>query len=214
MNYNNVSFYTSFGRLDQLPPCIKPEIVFAGRSNVGKSSLINKIFNRKSLARVSAKPGKTSTINFFDGGSLYFADLPGYGYARVSGSEKQRWSTLIEGYLNSDRDIRLVFSLMDMRHPPTVDDRMMVDFLIDSGLPFVVVLTKADKLSVRQQEERLAALDLPCADQITVIPFSTVTGTGVDELRAIIDEIEADSELDELNEAENETDKDREVDAE
>ena len=192
MNYNKVEFFTSFGRLDQLPPSNCPEIVFAGRSNVGKSSLINKLFNRKSLARVSATPGKTATINFFSGGGMYFADLPGYGYARVSGSEKQKWGQLIEGYLNSDRDIRLVLSLMDMRHPPTADDRMMIDFLIDSELPFIVVLTKADKLSKAQQQQRLAELDLPCVEQITVVPFSSVTGAGVAEIREIIDSIEAD----------------------
>lgn len=193
MNYNTVEFYTSFGRPDQLLPSQKPEIVFAGRSNVGKSSLINKLFNRKSLARVSATPGKTATINFFDGGSLYFVDLPGYGYARVSGDEKLRWSELMESYLHdTERDIRLVFSLIDIRHPPTEDDRMMIDFLIDSEVPFVVVLTKADKLSKAQLQKRLAELELPCADQITSVPFSAVTGMGVPEIREIVDAIEAD----------------------
>lgn len=191
MNYNTVEFFTSYGRPDQIPPCDRPEIVFAGRSNVGKSSLINKLFNRKSLARVSATPGKTATINLFSGGGMYFVDLPGYGYARVSGSEKLRWSELIESYLNDDRDIRLVFSLIDIRHQPTEDDRMMIDFLIDSELPFAVVLTKADKLSKTQLAQRLAELDLPCADQITTIPFSTVTGMGLPELRGIIEQLEA-----------------------
>lgn len=192
MNYNTVEFFTSFGRPDQLPPSDRPEIVFAGRSNVGKSSLINKLFNRKALARVSATPGKTVTINFYKGGEMYFSDLPGYGYARASGSERVRWSDLIEGYLTSDRDIRLVFSLMDIRHQPTQDDRTMIDFLIDSGLPFVVVLTKADKLTKNQLAKQLAEYDLPCGDQITMIPFSAVTGMGIPELREIIDQIAAD----------------------
>lgn len=192
MNYNTVEFMTSFGRPDQLPESDRGEIVFAGRSNVGKSSLINKLFNRKSLARVSSTPGKTVTINFFKGGNLYFVDLPGYGYARVSGHEKQRWAELMEYYLNDDRDIRLVFCLIDIRHPPTEDDIMMVDFLIDNELPFVVVLTKADKLSRPQLAKRLEEMELPCVEQITMIPFSAVNGMGVAELRGIIDQIEID----------------------
>ena len=143
------------------------------------------------VARVSAVPGKTATINFFRLENVRFADLPGYGYAKVSQSEKQRWSDLIETYFNSDRRIGLVFQLIDMRHPPTRDDLMMVDFLIECELPFVVVLTKKDKLSKKQQEERLAALqqELPYADQIHIVPFSAVKGDGVEELREIIDEI-------------------------
>lgn len=193
MNYNTVEFLTSFGRPDQLPPSDRGEIVFAGRSNVGKSSLINKLFNRKSLARVSSTPGKTVTINFFTGGDIYFVDLPGYGYARVSGGEKERWAELMEHYLSdADRDIRIVFCLIDIRHAPTEDDIMMIDFLIDSELPFVVVLTKADKLSRPQLAKRLAEIELPCVEQITMIPFSAVNGMGVAEIRAIIDQIEAD----------------------
>lgn len=198
MNFQQVRFETSFGRLDQLPPSQMPELVFAGRSNVGKSSLINKLFSQKSLARVSATPGKTATINFFRGGQMRFVDLPGYGYARVSRQEKLRWASLIEGYFAQDRDIRLVFSLVDMRHPPTNDDLMMIEFLIESELPFVVVLTKADKLSAAQQRKRLEELEqeLPYGDQITVIPFSAVTGLGVEALREIINEIEADRDED------------------
>lgn len=198
MNFQQVRFETSFGRLDQLPPSQMPELVFAGRSNVGKSSLINKLFSQKSLARVSATPGKTATINFFRGGQMRFVDLPGYGYAKVPRQEKLRWASLIEGYFAQDRDIRLVFSLVDMRHPPTNDDLMMIEFLIESELPFVVVLTKADKLSAAQQRKRLEELEqeLPYGDQITVIPFSAVTGLGVEALREIINEIEADRDED------------------
>ena len=191
MNYNNAQFYTSYGSFKQIPPSERTEIAFSGRSNVGKSSLINKIFNRKSLARVSAVPGKTATINFYSLENLYFVDLPGYGYAKVSKSEKERWGGLIEGYLHGDRDLALVFQLIDFRHPPTADDIMMVNFLIDSEIPFVVILTKADKLSKKQREERRTALknELPCAEDITIIEFSAQTGEGRDEIRGIIEEI-------------------------
>ena len=194
MNYNNVVFETSFGKASQLTKSDLVEIAFAGRSNVGKSSLINKIFNRRNLARVSAVPGKTATINFFRLENVRFADLPGYGYAKVAQAEKQRWSDLIETYFNSDRRIELVFQLIDMRHPPTKDDLMMVDFLIQNEFPFVIVLTKKAKLSKKQQEERMAALmqEIPFADQIHMIPFSAVKGDGVEQLRAIIDEIAQD----------------------
>ena len=183
MNYNNVVFETSFGKASQLTQSDLVEIAFAGRSNVGKSSLINKIFNRRNLARVSAVPGKTATINFFRLENVRFADLPGYGYAKVAQAEKQRWSDLIETYFNSDRRIELVFQLIDMRHPPTKDDLMMVDFLIQNEFPFVIVLTKKDKLSKKQQEERMAALmqEIPFADQIHMIPFSAVKGDGVEQ---------------------------------
>lgn len=191
MNYNNAEFYTSYGSFKQIPPSERTEIAFSGRSNVGKSSLINKIFNRKSLARVSAVPGKTATINFYSLENLYFVDLPGYGYAKVAKSDKERWRSLIEGYLHDDRELALVFQLIDFRHPPTADDLMMVNFLIDSEIPFVVVLTKADKLSKKQREERREALltELPCAEDITIIEFSAQTGEGRDEIRAIIEEI-------------------------
>lgn len=191
MNYNNAEFYTSYGSFKQIPPSERTEIAFSGRSNVGKSSLINKIFNRKSLARVSAVPGKTATINFYSLENLYFVDLPGYGYAKVAKSDKERWGSLIEGYLHDDRELALVFQLIDFRHPPTADDLMMVNFLIDSEIPFVVVLTKADKLSKKQREERREALltELPCAEDITIIEFSAQTGEGRDEICAIIEEI-------------------------
>lgn len=191
MNFNKAEFYTSYGSFKQIPKSTRTEIAFAGRSNVGKSSLINKIFNRKSLARVSAVPGKTATINFYSLEDVFFVDLPGYGYAKVSKSEKERWGELIEGYLNDDRKLALVFQLVDFRHPPTKDDIMMINFLIDSGLPFVVVLTKADKLSKKQRAERRAALmtELPCAEDITIVEFSAQTGEGAEEIREIITEL-------------------------
>ena len=166
--------------------------MFAGRSNVGKSSLINKIFNQKQLARVSATPGKTATINFFRCGDIArFADLPGYGYAKVSDSERRRWSGLIEGYFHQERDIRLVLSLLDIRHAPSADDLTMLDFLIDSELPFAVVLTKTDKLTNNQLKSRLAEIrtEIPCGDQITLFPVSARNGSGIEELKQAICEV-------------------------
>ena len=191
MNFNKAEFAASYGNFSQIPPQQKLEIAFAGRSNVGKSSLINKILNRKSLARVSSVPGKTATINFFSVDGIYFVDLPGYGYAKVSKTEKKRWSELIDGYLMSERNIALVLQLIDMRHPPTEDDLLMIDFLIQNQMPFIVVLTKADKLSSSSRRERLENFkkEIPYSEQIKMIEFSSVTGEGVDELRRIIDEV-------------------------
>ncbi len=191
MNRHNVEFEMSCGLAPQLPPSDRPELVFAGRSNVGKSSLINKLFGQKQLARVSSMPGKTATINFFSLEGVRFVDLPGYGYAKVSKSEKRRWAGLIEDYFASGRAIELVFSLVDMRHAPSVADCQMIDFLIDDGIPFVVVCTKMDKLSKNQQKQRLEELknELPCGEQITIVPFSAKTGDGVDQLWGIIEDI-------------------------
>lgn len=192
MNFNKAEFFASYGKASQIPQAQKIEIAFAGRSNVGKSSLINKIFNRKKLARVSAVPGKTATINFFDFENTYIVDLPGYGYAKVSKSEKERWADLIEGYLNdTSRRLELVFSLIDMRHAPTKDDVHMINFLVENEIPFVVVLTKADKLKKTERLKRMEAFksEIPYFDDITVIPFSTETGEGVDDVRAIIEDV-------------------------
>ncbi|MEG1448278.1 MAG: ribosome biogenesis GTP-binding protein YihA/YsxC [Oscillospiraceae bacterium] len=197
MNFHNVEFLTSFGRIDQLPKNDdKIEIAFAGRSNVGKSSMINKIFNRKNLARVSGVPGKTSTINFFGLENVIFADLPGYGYAKVAKNEKVRWASLIEGYFHTERNIALVMQLVDMRHKPTEDDLMMIDFLIESEIPFVIILTKKDKLKKMQQIKRLEDLktEIPYGDQITMIPFSSLTGDGVDEIKEIIEDLANETE--------------------
>lgn len=194
MNYHKVTFLTSFGTAGQLPPSGTPEVVFAGRSNVGKSSLINALFQQKGLARVSATPGKTATINFFQAENMTFVDLPGYGYAKVSQREKQRWAGLMEGYFAQDRDIALVLSLVDSRHPPSREDLQMLDFLIDQELPFLVVLTKVDKLSPRERRERLAAFrqELPMGEELAILPFSAQTGEGREELWAILDQLEND----------------------
>ena len=138
-----------------------------------------------------------ATINFFRLEPVRFVDLPGYGYAKVSRGEKQRWAGLMEGYFNTGRSIELVFQLVDMRHPPSKDDLQMIDFLIQNELPFVIILTKKDKLSKREQAERLEKLkeEVPYADQITMIPFSAVTGEGLEEIKGIIDEIAQELEL-------------------
>lgn len=189
MNWNDARLAISVGLLSQLP-AQKPEIVFAGRSNVGKSSLLNRLTGRKSLARISSSPGKTTTINFYDiNGRLYFVDLPGYGYAKRSKSERERWGGLIEGYLASGRDIRLVLSLVDVRHPPTADDRLMLEWLAASGLPYVVVATKCDKLSAKELETRLCMLreEASLPPHVRVIGVSSVDGRGREELLSIIE---------------------------
>ena len=191
MNYNNASFQASYGRYSQIPPCDRIEVAFAGRSNVGKSTLINKLFNRKSLARVSSVPGKTATINFYSLENIYVVDLPGYGYAKIAKTEKERWSGLIEGYLNSDRDIQLIVLLIDMRHKPSEDDLRMIAYLIEVEMPFIIVFTKADKLRKTEREKRMAGFEkeIPHFSEIHNIPFSSITFEGVDELREVIDEI-------------------------
>lgn len=196
MNFQQIEFYTSFGVSSQLPGESTPEIVFSGRSNVGKSSLLNKIAGRKNLARVSSMPGKTATINFYTAAPGYFVDLPGYGYAKVAKTEKQRWAQLMEHYFHSQRDIRLVIQLVDMRHPPSADDLNMINFLIDGGYPFLIALTKSDKLTKNQQAKRLEELasEIPCGDQVTLVPTSAQTGVGIETLREIIEDVFIDAE--------------------
>lgn len=197
LNYNKAEFTAAYGKFSQIPAPERIEIAFAGHSNVGKSTLINKLFNRKNLARVSSVPGKTATINFYGLENIYFVDLPGYGYAKVAKSEKERWAGLIEGYLEADRDLRLVFMLVDMRHAPTKDDIHMINYLIDTETPFVLVLTKADKLNKTERAKRLEAFrdEIPCFEDIHVIPFSSQTFEGVEELRQIVEDIADDNDV-------------------
>ena len=180
MNLNKAEFEAAFGTSSQLPSSDLPEIAFAGRSNVGKSSLLNRLFNRKALARVSSVPGKTATINF--------VDLPGYGYAKVSKSEKIRWAEMLEGYFKTGRNIRLGVQLIDMRHKPSADDLMMIDFLRSTGYPFVIVMTKSDKLNKTQFAERSAAIydEIPDSENVTIIPFSATNGLGREEITEYI----------------------------
>lgn len=191
MNYNKVEFEAAFGTLKQIPQSDLPEIVFAGRSNVGKSSMLNRIFNRKNLARVSSMPGKTITINFFKvENDVRIVDLPGYGYAKVAKGEKRRWAEMMEGYFQSPRNIKLVVQLVDMRHKPSEDDYIMMRFLQDAGLPFIVAATKSDKLNKTQYNERKNALREELAefgDDLTILPFSSEKGEGTEELKKIIE---------------------------
>ena len=188
MNFNNVEFERSFGTSAQLPESTLPEIAFAGRSNVGKSSLLNTLFNRKGLAKVSQTPGKTATINFFLAGDARFVDLPGYGYAKVSKSERLRWAELIEGYFNQDRNFALVCSLIDVRHPASELDENMVGFLQETELPYLIVLTKGDKLSKAKclQQRDAIRRQLGVADNVEMLVTSSLKKTGVDELRRAI----------------------------
>jgi GTP-binding protein len=189
MDFSKAQFERAYGTFGQLPESSLPEIVFSGRSNVGKSSLINKVFNRKNLARVSSVPGKTVTINFYSvGGDAKIVDLPGYGYAKVAKTEKERWAKMMEGYFNSGRNISLVVQLVDMRHPPTADDIMMIDFLTQTGCPFIVALTKSDKLNKTEYKNRLEAVktELATVDKDRIIPFSALNGEGAETIRNYI----------------------------
>lgn len=192
MNLQDAAFEAAYGTFAQLPTSDLPEIAFSGRSNVGKSSLLNRLFNRKSLARVSSVPGKTVTINFYSVGDVRFVDLPGYGYAKVPKAEKIRWAEMMEGYFNSDRNIKLVVQLVDMRHPPTKDDLQMLSFLRENKIPYVVALTKSDKLNKTEYAQRLKSVqtELDFIRTECVIPFSAVIGEGrealLDAIRSVL----------------------------
>lgn len=189
MNYNKAEFERAFGISGQLPPSEVPEIAFAGRSNVGKSSLLNKLFNRKSLARVSSVPGKTITINFYDVDGYKFIDLPGYGYAKLSKSERDRFGELMEGYFQSGRNLKLVVQLVDMRHKPSQDDFGMIDFMQQMDIPFIVVCTKTDKLKVKEFKKREQEIkeELSMVDENLIIPFSSQSGLGLDTVKMLIE---------------------------
>ena len=189
MNYNNVIFEKAFGTLEQLGESDLPEVCFSGRSNVGKSSLINKVLGRKSLARVSSKPGKTVTVNFYRLDGLRLVDLPGYGYAKVPFSERDRWSELMEGYFRSGRDIRMTVQLIDMRHPATEFDLVMLDFLYQMQIPYMIALTQCDKLNKGEFAARMEAIHEELGELgegVEIIPFSSMNGTGAEQLRAAI----------------------------
>ena len=186
MNFNNANFEKAFGTFEQLDISDLPEICFSGRSYVGISSLINKVLNRRSIARVSSKPGKTVTINFYRVDNIRLVDLPGYGYAKVPFAEKSRWSDLMEGYFGSGRNIKRVFQLIDMRHPATEFDISMLEFLSHYEIPYTVVLTKADKLNKAETEERLKLIREErgeFGEGSEFIPFSAQKNQGVEKLR-------------------------------
>lgn len=189
MNFNIVDFECSYGIASQIQPSTIPEVVFSGRSNVGKSSLINKILNRKSLARVSATPGKTVTINFFKLKEARFVDLPGYGYAKVSHSEKKRWSELVEGYFNQNRKIALVIQIVDIRHSPTIDDINMINYLYNRNIPFIIALTKLDKLNKTQTQQQLISIasKLSAYNNIQLYPCSSKKSDGINDIKTLIE---------------------------
>lgn len=189
MNYATAAFKASYGLSSQLPASDRPEIVFSGRSNVGKSSLINKLCNRKSLARVSAVPGKTATINFYEVDGIYLVDLPGYGYAKVGRDERRRWDELINSYFAKQRQDVLLIQLLDSRHAPSADDRTMLEYLRHYDIPFVAALTKADKLKKSQYEATASQFAEICAPYGCqgVFLTSADSGYGVEELRAAIE---------------------------
>ncbi|MGN1320002.1 MAG: ribosome biogenesis GTP-binding protein YihA/YsxC [Acutalibacteraceae bacterium] len=190
LNWNKVEFEAAFGTLEQLTESDLPEICFSGRSNVGKSSLINKILNRKSIARVSSTPGKTVTVNFYRLDDIRLVDLPGYGYAKVADRDRERWAELMEGYFRTDRNIKLCLQLIDMRHPATEFDISMLQFLSHFEIPYAVVLTKCDKLNKTEFTNRLDSLKDELGelgDGVSIIPFSALKGTGADEVRKAVE---------------------------
>ena len=192
MVIKNVNLETVCGITSKLPDHTLPEIAFAGKSNVGKSSLINALMNRKALARTSAKPGKTQTINFYNiNEAMYLVDLPGYGYAKVSAAEKEKWGKMIEGYLHNSKELRAVFLLVDIRHKPSANDKQMYDWICHNGYEPVIIATKLDKLKRSQVAKSLKeiriGLGLPKEGKI--LPFSAETKQGRDKIWALIDEL-------------------------
>lgn len=185
---SNSKLFISAGRIDQFPARALPQVVFSGRSNVGKSSLINTLLGRKALARVSSTPGKTITVNFYEiDGKLMFVDLPGYGFARRAAADQQKWSKLTEGFFTQNRNIdllRLALQLVDLEVGPTADDLMMINYLKDAGIPFIIVASKADKPNKTNRAAALERLhthpDIP--EGTVILPFSSKTGEGREEL--------------------------------
>lgn len=188
IKFDTARFEAAYGTAEQLPESTTPEVAFAGRSNVGKSSLINKLVRRKALARTSSQPGKTANINFYEADGIRLVDLPGYGYARVSGTERQRWADLIAGYFDQERSFNLVCALVDIRHDAQKLDQEMIAFLKERELPFVICLTKADKLSKTKADQQAARLakqfDIP---RRCMVITSAEKGTGIDELKKCIE---------------------------
>ena len=190
MVIKTVNLETVCGVTSVLPKNERPEVAFAGKSNVGKSSLINALMNRKALARTSAQPGKTQTINFYNvNEELYLVDLPGYGYAKVSQQEKEQWGKLIERYLHGSASLRRVFLLVDIRHEPSANDRMMYDWIVHNGFEPVIIATKLDKIKRSQKDKQVKLIKegLKVLPGTRIVPFSAQTKQGRDEIYELLD---------------------------
>lgn len=190
MVIKSINLETVCGITSKLPDNVLPEIAFAGKSNVGKSSLINALMNRKSYARISATPGKTQTINFYNiNEEMYLVDLPGYGYAKVSENEKIEWGKLIERYLHGSAQLKAVFLLIDIRHEPSANDKMMYDWIVDQGFEPIIIATKLDKLkrSQVQKHVKMVKQGLNLIPGTRVIPFSSVSKQGRDEIWELVE---------------------------
>ena len=190
MIIRNINLETVCGLTSQLPDNQLPEIAFAGKSNVGKSSLINALMNRISYARISATPGKTQTINFYNiNEEMYLVDLPGYGYAKVSEKDKIEWGKLIERYLHGSKQLRAVFLLIDIRHDPSANDKMMYDWIVEQGFEPIIIATKLDKLkrSQVQKHVKMVKTGLNLVPGTKIIPFSSVTKQGRDEIWELVE---------------------------
>lgn len=190
MIIKDVNLETVCGVTSKLPDNILPEFAFAGKSNVGKSSLINALMNRKSYARTSSQPGKTQTINFYNiNGSLYYVDLPGYGYAKIAVAVKEKWGKMIERYLKSSRMLKMVFLLIDIRHEPSANDKMMYDWIVFNGYHPVVIATKMDKINRSQIQKAVKTVreGLGMEKEDIIIPFSAETKQGRDEIWELIE---------------------------
>lgn len=189
LNLHNVEFIRSAVKTGDFPNDALPQIAFAGKSNVGKSSTINRLLNRKNFARVGNEPGKTVHINFFEiDKKVYFVDLPGYGYAKVSKKERARWGQLMDEYFASGNTLTLGFQIVDIRHKPTADDVTMADWFLQTGMPFVIIANKLDKIKKSQLEGNLQTIrtTLHLPEDVPVIPFSAEKGTGRDEVISLI----------------------------
>ena len=194
----NVNLETVCGVTSKLPENTLPEIAFAGKSNVGKSSLINALMNRKSLARTSAQPGKTQTINFYNiNQALYYVDLPGYGYAKVSQAEKAKWGKMIENYLHKSKMLRCVFLLLDIRHEPSANDKLMYEWIVSQGFRPVIIATKLDKINRSQVKKQVKLLrdGLGLTTEDLVFPFSALSKQGREEIWEYIEGICGDDQL-------------------
>ncbi|MGN0328145.1 MAG: ribosome biogenesis GTP-binding protein YihA/YsxC [Lachnospira sp.] len=192
MKIKNVSLETVCGITSILPQNDKPEIAFAGKSNVGKSSLINALINRKSLARTSSQPGKTQTINFYNvNNEMYYVDLPGYGYAKVSQSIKEKWGKLIERYLRNSKQLKAVFLLIDIRHEPSNNDKNMYDWIVYNGYDPIIIATKLDKINRSQIQKNIKIIKqkLQVKSDTVVIPFSAESKQGREEIWTLIEEL-------------------------